>query len=380
MAVLQISRIGNSDVVRLINSGGFSDVFLAQHPEYGEVAIKLHKPGWEARARQETKIMMSLKDQEGVVRVYEDGADAYTKRYYTVMEYVSFPTLATVLRSYPAMKLSLAQEILRKIAKILDYVYQHSEVRAHRDIKPANVFVNIVNESVVHVKIADFGIVRVDGGSRTTAAFGDPDYNAPEQIENKPHLYGPGTDIYSMGCLAYTMLTGNPPFRGNTMEKLKAHCNARPPDISGRYGSGPAQFIRKCMAKQPRDRYADMGQFIAALDALDNVGMSRNRVDFPAGRGRVGVVETTESQGLRTGCLAPPFLIGCLGLGISAFLWLAAGVSGLAACITEESGFVWGAVALGGMGFILVLATSAGSLFFYLLTNNDSKGHRFTKK
>lgn len=368
MAALKVNRIGDCDVARLIASGGFSDVFLAMHPQHGQVAVKLHRPGWEDRAMMEEEIMQKIR-HPAVVAVYGGGHDKRLGRRYTIMEYIPFPTLGDRLKQGNTCAPDLVVDILRRTAKTLDYVYGNSPVRAHRDIKPANIFAEIRNEKLVQLKISDFGIVRIKGGFRTTAAFGDPDYNAPEQIENNPQLYGPGTDIYSMGCLAYALLSGAPPYANisDLTAKLRAHGRKPPPDVSVVAGAQLNHVLAQCLARHPQDRYPSMRAFIMALDGVAGA-RGDARPPVPDRISRSAVPGRSPSAPARSP--RPYLLAGCgvCGLFLAFFLLGAAALT--AWLFNEDMLWLWlGGIAV-GLAFLLLFLGGTILLGFWLMQQN----------
>ncbi|MFW6151588.1 MAG: serine/threonine protein kinase, partial [Verrucomicrobiota bacterium] len=194
---MAINHVGPYQVVREIGEGGFAKVYECKAPDGRQVAVKLRQYGEEKRFRKEANLMLSMRHR-GVVRVLDSGRDEETVQLYTVMEYIPYPTLATILAHEGKLPEHTTVTILKRIAEALDYVYRHSDVAAHRDIKPGNIFVKLNGDRVEEVKVTDFGIYRTTQGMGTFAAMGDPEYNPPEQIQNAGN-YSAATDVYSLG-------------------------------------------------------------------------------------------------------------------------------------------------------------------------------------
>jgi pimeloyl-ACP methyl ester carboxylesterase len=160
--------------------------------------------------------------------------------------------------------------IVGTVAAALDYAHQRGVV--HRDIKPGNVLLR-GGETYV----ADFGIslvlASVGTGNRLTAtgtALGTPVYMSPEQIEGTEVVDG-RADVYALGCVAYEMLTGEPPYAGSTARAVMLrHLHESPPSVAAlRQGVSPAvdEVVRRALAKEPVDRFGTAGEFATALAA-----------------------------------------------------------------------------------------------------------------
>jgi tetratricopeptide (TPR) repeat protein len=160
-----------------------------------------------------------------------------------------------------------ALQISREVADALSYAHSHGVI--HRDIKPENILL----ESG-HAVVADFGIARaIDaaGGERLTetgVAMGTPQYMSPEQAGGSKDLDG-RSDLYSLGCVLYEMLAGQPPFTGPTVESLvRQHLSAEPPNITNIRPSVPSWVVaalQRALAKTPADRFNPVAQFGEAI-------------------------------------------------------------------------------------------------------------------
>lgn len=186
---------------------------------------------------------------------------------YFVMPYVEGESLRARLEREPQLPMDDALQIAREVADALSYAHSHDVV--HRDIKPENILI----ESR-HAVVADFGIARAisaAGGERLTdsgIAVGTPWYMSPEQSSGERLLDG-RSDIYSLGCVLYEMLAGEPPYTGRTAQAIVARRLGEPvPPLRTLRETVPAgveQALTKALAKAPADRFATARQFAEAL-------------------------------------------------------------------------------------------------------------------
>ena len=259
-----------------IGQGGMGVVYLANDVRLRrKVALKLMAPElaldkrFRDRFVRESELAMSL-EHPNVVPIYDAGeADG---RLYLVMRRVDGSDLRALLRKEGALAPPRALEIARQIAHALDAA--HANGLVHRDVKPSNVLLDASD----HVYLADFGLTRrrsEDGPELGDArSLGTPAYLAPEQIEGGP-IDG-RADVYSLGCLLYACLTGEPPFRGSSrLQVAWAHLEEDPPRVRERNPALPAAIdavIRKAMAKTPDERYSTCAELVAAAGAALGIG------------------------------------------------------------------------------------------------------------
>ncbi len=186
---------------------------------------------------------------------------------YYVMPYVEGESLRDRLDREKQLPLDDALQIAREVADALSYAHSHDVV--HRDIKPENIML----ESG-HAVVADFGIARAitaAGGAKLTEtgiALGTPAYMSPEQAAGSRELDG-RSDLYSLGCVLYEMLGGQPPFTGPTVESIvHQHLATEPPSITSIRPAVPAAIagvLGRALAKTPADRFNPAAQFAEAL-------------------------------------------------------------------------------------------------------------------
>ncbi len=263
-----IQHVGKYQVVGRLGAGAVATVFEAVHPGLGRnVALKMlshalvYHPKFARQFQEEAKLVAKL-DHESIVRVY-DTEKAYGT-HFIVMEKLSGLTLDDVIRNKTQLNWGTVRRILREIASAL--AYSHARGLLHRDIKPSNVFLTADDR---RVKLLDFGIAvsaeaSAHGGN---TLMGTPYYMSPEQILGNK-LDG-RSDLYSLGVLAYELVTHDVPFDAETIEDLlDLHLGAPTPDPRLKVPDLPddlREFILKAMAKKPDDRFANCSDAVAFL-------------------------------------------------------------------------------------------------------------------
>jgi serine/threonine-protein kinase len=267
-----MSRLFNSryKIGEMIGTGGMADVYVAEDTRLNrKVAVKILRsdlardPAFVARFKKEALAAGSL-SHPGIVAVYDSGIDGEDS--YIVMELVSGHTLRDILQSNNSMPESKALDIACQILEALDY--SHSKGIVHRDIKPGNIMMTDSGQ----VKVMDFGIARAmdDYGATMTNTFnvvGTAQYLSPEQATGEPA--DQRSDIYSVGCLLYELLTGRPPFSGDTPVSIAfQHVSApliAPSEINPAIDESLDTVLKVALSKDPSHRYQDAG---AMLDDL----------------------------------------------------------------------------------------------------------------
>ncbi len=273
---------GRYQVGELIGRGGMAEVHIGHDARLGRtVAIKILRadlardPSFLARFRREAQAAASL-NHPAVVAVYDTGEDLQTDAAsgqtahtpFIVMEYVEGHTVRDILRDGHAVPIDEAIEITSGVLSALEY--SHHAGIVHRDIKPANVMITPTGA----VKVMDFGIARAMADSaatmtQTQAVVGTAQYLSPEQALGQ--TVDARSDLYSTGCLLFELLTGRPPFQGDSPVAVAyQHVGEVPPKPSDIAPDVPEVLDRitlKALVKDRNQRYSSAAEFRSDLDA-----------------------------------------------------------------------------------------------------------------
>lgn len=266
-------RLGKYKLLGQIGKGGMSSVYLAEHELMKRrVAIKVlprnrvDDSSYLERFRLEARAVAKL-DDPNIVRAYD--IDNEGDVHYIVMEYVDGQDLHQTVMGQGPLDYDTAVDYIAQVANGLQHAHEMGLV--HRDIKPANCLVD--RHSVV--KLLDLGLAKLtedDQASLTMAneenVLGTADYLAPEQALNS-HEADSRSDIYSLGCTLYFLLTGGPPFpEGSISERLLKHQTAKPETIFKSRPDAPPSLVDICetmMSKKPDDRFQTAGEVAERL-------------------------------------------------------------------------------------------------------------------
>jgi beta-lactam-binding protein with PASTA domain/serine/threonine protein kinase len=253
---------GRYELHRRLGRGGMAEVYLARDQMLDRaVAVKVlfpalaTDPGFVERFRREAQSAAGL-NHPNIVGVYDWGEANGT--YFIVMEYVEGESLAEMIQAQGRVDADRAAEIASDMAAALGFAHRNGGV-IHRDVKPGNVL--ITPEGAV--KVADFGIARAISDTsdqnltKTGSVMGTATYFSPEQARGAG--VDPRSDVYSLGCVIYEMVTGRPPFQGENAVAI-AYKHVQEAPVSPRLVD-PAipdtleAIILKCLAKNPANRY-----------------------------------------------------------------------------------------------------------------------------
>jgi serine/threonine-protein kinase len=277
-------KLGQYVLGERLGTGGMGEVYRAEHVLlHRPCAIKLIRPeraGDPAALRRferEVQITATL-THPNTVQVYDYGRTDDGTFYY-VMEYLPGLTLEALVNQTRPLPPARAIHFLRQMCGALEEA--HARGLIHRDIKPGNVMICERGGIPDVAKLLDFGLVLplagdADGDKLTQdgTVTGTPAYLSPEQAGGQDNLAA-RSDIYSLGALAYFLLTGQSPFAGRSAVKmLAAHLYEPPAPLTAHRADVPPDLeavILKCLAKSPADRFADVRSLEAALGACDTV-------------------------------------------------------------------------------------------------------------
>lgn len=270
--------LGKYKLISLLGSGGMSAVYLAEHTLMRRrVAIKvlpqsrIEDSSYLERFHREAQAVASL-DHPNIMRAYD--VDQEGKVHFLVMEYIEGQSLLELVVAKGPLNFVHCAEYMRQAAEGLSHA--HEEGMIHRDIKPGNILVD--KRGVV--KILDMGLAmffdpsgKDDEEASLTIqhderVLGTADYLSPEQALNS-HQVDVRTDIYSLGCTFYFILTGHPPFpEGSLAQRLLYHQTKQPTPVEKERPEVPASLtaiLRKMMEKKPEDRYQTATEVQEAL-------------------------------------------------------------------------------------------------------------------
>ena len=267
MNVHEGSTLGPYRLMERVGRGGMASVYRAYHPALDRyVAIKVlpdffaEEPGYRERFQQEARSVARLKHQN-ILEIFDYGYHDGTP--YLVLELIDGGTLAD--RVGKPMELREVVRLLEPLGSALDHAHAHGIL--HRDIKPSNVLITKEGTPI----LADFGLAKMTGAIQrlTTSGvvMGTPEYMSPEQAADE--FVGPACDIYSLGVVAYEMLTGRVPFAGDTpAATLLSHVTKAMPatrELKGELSAHVEEVLRRALSKRPEDRFPSASSLVTAL-------------------------------------------------------------------------------------------------------------------
>jgi tetratricopeptide (TPR) repeat protein len=323
LASLRDTLADRYGIERELGRGGMATVYLARDLKHGRlVALKLLQPELAAalgpeRFLREIQVAARLQHPH-ILPLFDSGEAVLPKAttthdsrpttfLYYVMPYVAGTSLRQRLERERQLPLDEALRIARQVLAALGYA--HSQGIVHRDIKPENILLQDDQAMV-----ADFGIARAvssAGGEELTATgltLGTPTYMSPEQAAGEDRLDG-RSDLYSVGCVVYEMLAGEPPFTGRTPQVILAKRLSEPVPHLSTIRDVPEwmeRAIARALARSPADRFANAAQFAGALEARIGEEVPRVQPSGPSARRR-------SRNWIASGVLT---LLAALGVGI----------------------------------------------------------------
>ncbi len=263
---LRRATLGDYEVLGLLGRGGMAVVYLGHEIALDrKVAIKVMAPslmvdpGMIERFIHEARIMATL-DHAHIVTIH--AIRAVDRLYFFVMQFVEGCPVSDLLQAGP-LPIPIVQAVVRQVGEALAYAHRHRVI--HRDIKPGNIILDVNGHAVV----TDFGIAKVAEApsyTMTGGTIGTPAYMSPEQCTGAV-LTG-ASDQYSLGIVAYEMLTGATPFTGSALVLQMAHIGTPPPSIRERRPDCPPELeaaIFRMLAKLPDERWSTLAAAIEAV-------------------------------------------------------------------------------------------------------------------
>lgn len=292
------------EVLSQIGKGAFGEVYKARDVILNRtVAIKRIRLDWLGHGHQaedvqrrfirEAQIAAQLQ-HPNIVTVYDVVSTA--KASYIVMEFVDGTTLAAKLSNKKPLSLSESLYILSRVARALHHAHEHKVV--HRDVKPANILVSRKGE----VKVGDFGVAKVDSSGDSTRAgviLGTPHYMSPEQARGGS--VDGRSDLFSLGCIFYECLTGQPPFNARSITGVLIRIvndEPAPVETAARGLPGEVQgIVHRALAKDLAKRYSTADELARALESIPGASTRGIPVVAEAPSESGGSVEDRGSDG-----------------------------------------------------------------------------------
>ena len=278
---------GRYRLERLLGEGAFGRVYRARDELLERtVALKLINPSVvETLSEQgaetflaEARTIAKL-DHPHIVPVFDAGLEGSSP--WMAMRLVDGQSLESLLESERQLGPNRTLPLIRQAASALAHAHRRGVV--HRDVKPANMLVELAEGGSEHLWLGDFGISKLltFGTTRTESGriVGTPQYMSPEQVAGKK--VDGRADLFSLGCVAFEMLCGKPPFVGDTVVAILYAIIHRNPDLAEVErvaGGGVAQVLQKCFAKAPEDRWSSAEALLKALELepASSLGVSRS--------------------------------------------------------------------------------------------------------
>lgn len=264
-------RFGEYILERVLGRGGMGVVYFGRQIRLDRpVAIKMIRSGalasqeevqrFYAEARSAAKL-----DHANIVTVYQCGE--YEGHHFFSMDYVDGTDLSRLIQDSP-LESKVAARYVRDVARAIQYA--HDQGILHRDLKPANVLVDKAD----NVHITDFGLAKSIGNetglTATGAALGTPSYMSPEQAAGRVDEHNYGTDVYSIGAILFTIVTGQPPFKSASVVQTIMQVIHRPAPmartVNPNVDANIETVIDRCLQKTPDRRYVSAGALAADLD------------------------------------------------------------------------------------------------------------------
>jgi serine/threonine protein kinase len=271
---MAVTHVGRYEVLETLGRGAMGIVYLARDPLIDrQVALKTLRLDLDAGMAAEFRERFLREAQAagrlnhpGIVTIHDVGEDVESGLLYIAMEYIEGRDLKQIIASGHRFRPSEAARIVADVAMALDYAHQMGVI--HRDIKPANVILTRDGSA----RIADFGIARMESSNLTVDGqfIGTPNFMSPEQITGQ--TVDGRSDLFSLGVVLFTLLTGSRPYSGETMHQVTRKIVEEPCPIPSTVDTElPAAFnpiVVKCLDKDPERRFQTGAELASVLGAL----------------------------------------------------------------------------------------------------------------
>jgi len=297
-------RFGRYEILTELGRGAMGVVYKARDPKINRVvAVKtISLAGQRAEEELEYRERFFREAEAagrlshpGIVTIFDVGEEPETRAPYIVMEFVAGPSLdKLLLRNDHKLPLETALQLTLELAEALDSA--HAQGVVHRDLKPANI---LLTEDG-HAKIADFGVAKLNLANQTLGArvLGTPAYMSPEQLNGE--AVDGRSDLFSLGVILYTVLTGYKPFQGNSALTVSFKVVNRDPIpatlLDTELPPGLDYIIARAMAKDPAERYQGGREMVVDLEELREGRAPWNTAKLSGSSTRIGAAQTANER------------------------------------------------------------------------------------
>ena len=282
---------------KLLGAGAMGEVYLVENLAARRLeALKVMKKIDDAEQRRHAQARFQREVRAGHRLAHENIVPTYDAgmlpdgRLYLTMEYVEGPSLSALLQARGPLPIPMALGILAEVADALHHAHRAGVI--HRDLKPHNLMLADHPAGKI-VKMLDFGLAKILFGdlqeslvlSATGAVFGTPQYMSPEQCQGKPP--DPRSDIYAVGCIAFELLVGEPPFKGKIAPLFSAHVKT-PPRVPSETAPGAGipklldEIVLTCLQKRAELRFQNGAALCGALQTVPGYRPLRGPTASPA--------------------------------------------------------------------------------------------------
>ena len=286
--LFDVKTVGRYEIIEKLGQGSMGVVYLGRDPYIKrDVSIKVSRPaaGVVGKSADKYREKFFLEAQSAgkllhsnIVAIYDAGM--YRDFCYIAMEYIDGPTLVKYCSKDNLLPVSRVVEIVISVCKALDYAHQRGII--HRDVKPSNIMLNRLEE----VRITDFGIARIKSVQTISkGVIGSPSYMSPEQIKELP--VEPVSDVFSLGCVLYELLTGVQAFPGDNYFSIMYKITNEEPEPVQKFRTDIPEMlgkiVGKALAKDPDERYQTCMDFAydlrVALRGLTPATEKRDKIE-----------------------------------------------------------------------------------------------------